>query len=129
MDTVQRPTLPDAERPASNPISGSALENTVDMAMQVRMRLYGVFKSTAGASEIRIEIPNHRATVRSAIERLLSREGLQGLKALLVDSTSSDPRPNALILVSGREINALNGLDTELTEDDELALLPIVHGG
>lgn len=63
------------------------------------------------------------------IERLLSREELQALRALLVDNASSDPRVNALIMVSDREINTLNGLDTELTENDELALLPVAHGG
>ena len=40
-----------------------------------------------------------------------------------------DPRPNALIMVSGREISTLNGLDTMLTEEDELSLLPVAHGG
>jgi molybdopterin converting factor small subunit len=97
--------------------------------MQVRLKLYGVFRSAANASELSIEIPDQEATVRSAIERLVSREGLGNLKSILIDSSSSDPRPNALIMVSGREINALKGLDTELAENDELALLPVAHGG
>lgn len=97
--------------------------------MDVRVRLYGIFRSTAGASELRLDIPKDGATVRSVIEQLLSREELQSLRALLMNGTSWDPRPNALIMVSGREINTLNGLDTELTQYDELALLPIAHGG
>ena len=48
-------------------------------------------------------------------------------KLLLTDQT--DPRPNALIMVSGREINSRNGLETPLLENDELSLLPVVHGG
>ncbi len=97
--------------------------------MQVRLKLYGVFRSAAKASELNLEIPGQEATVRSAIERLVSQEGLGGLRSLLMNSASSDPRPNALIMVSGREINTLKGLDTELTVDDELTLLPVAHGG
>lgn len=97
--------------------------------MQIRLKLYGVFRSAANASELSMEISNSEATVRSAIQRLVSREGFGNLKSLLMESASSDPRPNALIMVSGREINSLKGLDTELSENDELALLPIAHGG
>ena len=68
-------------------------------------------------------------TVRTVIAQLLSETRFEGLKQILVDVETSDPRPNALIMVSGREINSLKGLDTELNEKDELAFLPIAHGG
>ena len=97
--------------------------------MQIRIKLYGVFRTAANANELNLEILDREATVRHAIQRLVSREGFGNLKSLLMGSASSDPRPNALILVSGREINSLTGLDTELSENDELALLPIAHGG
>ena len=97
--------------------------------MQIRIKLYGVFRTAANANELNLEILDREATVRSAIQRLVSREGFGNLKSLLMGSGGSDPRPNALILVSGREINSLTGLDTELSENDELALLPVVHGG
>jgi molybdopterin converting factor small subunit len=32
-------------------------------------------------------------------------------------------------MVSGREIGSLNGLETRVSSDDELALLPVAHGG
>jgi molybdopterin converting factor small subunit len=34
-----------------------------------------------------------------------------------------------LILINGREISALNGLDTILQEGDEVVFVPVVHGG
>jgi len=37
--------------------------------------------------------------------------------------------PNDLIMVSGREINTLNGLETDLRGHDEVAIVPIAHGG
>jgi molybdopterin converting factor small subunit len=99
------------------------------MSMQVRLKLYGVFRSAANAGELSLEVPDKQVTVRSAIQQLVSREKFGSLKSLLLDTSTSDPRPNALIMVSGKEINSLKGLDTELSENDELALLPIAHGG
>jgi molybdopterin converting factor small subunit len=97
--------------------------------MQIRLRLYGVFRSAAEGSEFKLEIPDTQANVRLAIQRIVSQEGFQNLRSLLTEGPSSDPRSNALIMVSGREINSLKGLDTELWDNDELALLPIAHGG
>jgi len=75
-----------------------------------------------------LEIPEKTGTtVRYTIEELIRREDLRDLRTLLI--SSSDPRSNALILVSGREIGSLNGLETELKDNDELALLPVAHGG
>ena len=92
--------------------------------------MYGVFSSSARSAEMVLELPEEvDITVRYAIEKVIERDDLQELKRLLIDGESGDPRPNALILVSGREIGSLNGLATELRDNDELALLPIAHGG
>jgi molybdopterin synthase sulfur carrier subunit len=42
----------------------------------------------------------------------------------MTDSTS-----DALILVNGREISVLNGLETKLCDGDEIVFVPVVHGG
>jgi molybdopterin converting factor small subunit len=96
--------------------------------MKVRLRLYGVFKSTSGIGDTQLDI-TAGTTVRNAILQLVSQPSFSELRHLLLQSNSSDPRPNALIMISGREISALKGLDTMLEENDELALLPVVHGG
>ena len=97
--------------------------------MEVHLKLYGVYRSAAGTDKITIELPREHPTVRSAISELLSRPDCNALKKLVFDGESSDPRSTTLILVSGREIGALAGLETILKEDDELSLLPIAHGG
>ena len=48
---------------------------------------------------------------------------------VLVDSQLDDTRPNVLILVGGKEIGALQGLETEVKDADEIVLVPRVHGG
>jgi molybdopterin converting factor small subunit len=97
--------------------------------MNLHVKFYGVFRTAAKANELDLEIRNENVTVKSLISQLVSEPRFQNLKNLLLETESSDPRPNALIMVSGREINALNGLETELGEHDEIAFLPIAHGG
>ena len=97
--------------------------------MRIQVKLYGVFRSAAGSSSLELEIRDSVPTVRTAISHMVSQASFRDLKQLLVDDQTSDPRPNALIMVSGREISTLSGLDTTLAENDELSLLPVVHGG
>lgn len=97
--------------------------------MKVNLRFYGVFRSAVGSGSIQLELPTSTTTVRAAIAQLVSNPLYDGIKGLLFDQETTDPRPNALIMVCGREIGALNGLDTTLSDTDELSLLPIAHGG
>jgi molybdopterin converting factor small subunit len=34
-----------------------------------------------------------------------------------------------LVLVNGREISVLNGLETRVKDEDEVVFVPVVHGG
>ena len=97
--------------------------------MNIRVKFFGVFRSAAKTSELTIQIQEDNPTVKSVISSLVSQESLASLREVLLDNETADPRPNALIIVSGREIGTLDGLETTLTEDDELSLLPIAHGG
>jgi len=99
------------------------------MPMNIHVKFFGVFRSAAKTSELAIQIQEENPTVKSVISSLVSQESLASLRELLLDRETADPRPNALIIVSGREISTLNGLETALTEDDELSLLPVAHGG
>ena len=97
--------------------------------LKIRLRFYGVFRTAARTNELVIEVAGNPPTVRSVIMQLVAQKEFLGLRQLLLENETSDPRPNALIMVSGREINTLSGLETALTEKDELALLPVAHGG
>jgi molybdopterin converting factor small subunit len=93
------------------------------------VKLYGVFRSAAGSSSIQLELPSNSPTVGTVIDVLSSHEEYRGLVQLLLSDQTTDPRPNALIMVSGREISTRSGLETPLQESDELLLLPVAHGG
>ena len=67
-------------------------------------------------------------TVRMIIAKL-AESFSSDFKQVLIDSDLDDPRPKALIIIDGKEISALQGLETEVKESEEIVLIPMVHGG
>jgi molybdopterin converting factor small subunit len=97
------------------------------MAISVEFRFLGIFQRLSGKKlfTLKLEEP---ATVRKAVMKLTETFS-NDFKQVLVDSQLDDPRPNALILVGGKEISALQGLETEVKDMEEIVLVPMVHGG
>lgn len=94
--------------------------------MEVTLRFIGALRTISGKSKLTIEygdMPN----VKKAVEKIV--EELPKLKGALIDADLQDPRPNTLILLNGREISILNGLETMLKNGDEIVFVPVSHGG
>jgi molybdopterin synthase sulfur carrier subunit len=94
--------------------------------MVVNVRFVGSLRASTKKNRLALEVPK-AASVREAIMRIVEQQ--PKLKRVLVDPELDDPRVNLLILVNGKEISVLEGLDTKLRDGDELALIPVVHGG
>ncbi len=94
--------------------------------MAVTVRFIGVLRSTSGKSKIAMKIKS-AVPLRELVKKIL--EELPKLKRVLIDPELEDPRPNTLILVNGKEINVLNGLETMLKDGDEVVFVPVLHGG
>ena len=97
------------------------------MVVNVEVRFLGIFQKLSGKKcfQVKLEEP---ATVRKVIMKLTETFSSE-FKRVLLDSELEDPRPNSLILVGGKEISALQGLETEVKDSEEVILVPIVHGG
>jgi molybdopterin converting factor small subunit len=96
------------------------------MAVNVDVKLMGVFRVFSEKDSVVLKL--ERPVVSEAVEKIadfLSSES----KRMLIDPELDDPRPNALILVNGKEISVLEGLQTKLKEGDQIILIPISHGG
>lgn len=94
--------------------------------MEVTVKFIGSFRTISSKSKLTIEcreIPN----VKKAVEKIV--EELPKLKGALIDADMQDPRPNTLILLNGKEISILNGLETLLKNGDEIVFVPVSHGG
>jgi molybdopterin synthase sulfur carrier subunit len=97
------------------------------MVIDVEVKFLGVFRQFSGRNRIRVKLEKP-ANVRKAIEKLTEAFSSE-FRRMLVDPELKDPRPNALILVKGKEIGVLKGLETEVEDGDEIVLVPVSHGG
>ena len=96
------------------------------MAIKVNVRLVGAFRGVAGKSVIPLNLK--KPTVKSVVLKLAESLSVEA-KRMLVDLVLCDQRSSALILVNGKEIGILKGLETGLKDGDDVALIPVSHGG
>ncbi|MCS7119960.1 MAG: MoaD family protein [Nitrososphaerota archaeon] len=91
----------------------------------VYLKFLGVFKKVVGLGELFLSF--NGGVLSDLIKKLV--ELYPNLKKALLDPDLEDPRPNALILVNGKEISVLDGLNTKIKDDDEIIIIPVTHGG
>lgn len=96
--------------------------------MRVRVRFYGVLKTAAKTDGLELDFDTS-VSIRQLVNRLVNVIAHPEFETYLIDADMKDPRPNALILVSGTEIGGLDGIDTTLRDGDEVVFLPVAHGG
>jgi len=94
--------------------------------MIITVRFIGAFRSMSGKSRLTITFEDI-VSLKEAVKKIVKK--LPKLKRALIDPELEDPGPNTLILVNGKEISVLNGLETILNDGDELVFVPVVHGG
>jgi molybdopterin converting factor small subunit len=94
--------------------------------LAITVRFVGSLRASAGKSRLTLHFEKS-ACLREVITRIV--DDRPRLKRALIDPELNDPRTNSLILVNGKEIGVLQGLDTMLEDGDELTLIPVVHGG
>lgn len=97
------------------------------MTIKIEVKLVGVLHKLAEREDISLRI-NAPAVVKDAISELTNHFPSK-FKQVLIDPELNDPRPNVLILINGREINVLKGLETRVKNGDKLLLIPVSHGG
>jgi molybdopterin synthase sulfur carrier subunit len=94
--------------------------------MAITVKFVGALRHVSGAGELALDCKGD-ISIRVLINEITKE--MPALKGSLIDQQLEDPRPNALILVNGREVSVLNGLETKLKDGDEIVLVPVVHGG
>jgi molybdopterin synthase sulfur carrier subunit len=94
--------------------------------MVITVKFIGALRHISGAEGLALDYMEG-TSVRALLNEI-TKEAPE-LKRSLIDQQLEDPRPNALILVNGKEISVLNGLETTLNDGDEIVFVPVVHGG
>ncbi|MGQ4891434.1 MAG: ubiquitin-like small modifier protein 1 [Candidatus Njordarchaeia archaeon] len=94
--------------------------------MKIKVNFYAIFRQMAGGKTFEIEVPND-ATIRDLLEAIRNQISEEIYKKILAFMESE--RIGILILVNGRNIVHLNGLDTEIKEKDKIDIFPPGAGG
>lgn len=94
--------------------------------MTINVKLVGAFRHFSGADELEFGFKKLNS-VGDLVTALI--RDLPNIKRTLIYQQLKKPVPNALILVNGKEIGVLDGVDTKLKDGDEVVLVPVVHGG
>ncbi|MEM2936963.1 MAG: MoaD/ThiS family protein [Candidatus Bathyarchaeia archaeon] len=94
--------------------------------MVVTVKFLGSLRNISGKSKITLKFETP-VPLREAVKKII--EELPALRRALIDQELGDPRPNSLIIVNGREISILDGLETMLKDGDEVVFVPVLHGG
>ena len=93
---------------------------------RVAVKMLGVVKEVVGFEEDIIDVPKG-ANVSTTLQVLIQKYGADFRDALL-DPVTGTP-VTTLILVNGVEIGNLQGLETSISDGDDLVLLSVTHGG
>jgi MoaD family protein len=96
------------------------------MKTSIIVKFIGSLRNLAGKSKLVLEL-NGEKTIKEVIG-ILAQE-IPKVRHILIDPELGDPRPNTLIIVNGREISVLEGLNTVLRDMDEIIFIPVSHGG
>ena len=94
--------------------------------MAITVKFVGALRHLSGKTQLTIDCQEG-----IMLKELISKINQQTpqLEKSLVDEHGKDSTTNALILVNGREISVLEGLETKLNDGDEIVFVPVVHGG
>jgi len=94
----------------------------------VKVRLTGILRGIAKKEVVTLGFEK-AATIKDVIFKLVEMFSSE-FKSALIDSELNSPRPNALILLNGKEISVLpSGLESKVKNGDEIVIIPVTHGG
>jgi len=94
--------------------------------MALTIKFIGALRHLSGKTQLTINF-QEGMSLKELVTKISQQ--MPKLEKTFSDHQLNDSRSNALILVNGREISVLNGLETKLNDGDEIIFVPVVHGG
>lgn len=94
--------------------------------MTVCVKFIGSFRGLSGKDKLELKLEGV-SPLREIVKIIV--EKIPGLASGLVDAGCDGPKTNMLVLVNGKEISVLDRFDTIIRDGDEVAFVPVVHGG
>jgi len=100
----------------------------MDLYLNVTIEYLGYIKKKLGVERSEIIRLNKKASVYDLLI-LLSKKYGDPFRKAVYDPKDLELKPYHMISVNGLLLNQLNGLKTELNDNDQVILMPIVSGG
>jgi molybdopterin synthase sulfur carrier subunit len=94
--------------------------------MVLTVRFIGSLRASSKKTELKLKVEK-TISLKKVIAQIVEEQ--PKLKRALIDPELGDPRTNTIMLVNGRDISVLKGMETMLKDGDELVFVPVVHGG
>ena len=95
--------------------------------MAVNVKFVGALRHITGKPNLTVDYLKD-FSVKDLVQKLI-QDTPQIETSIIDQQTDGTIKTNALILVNDREISVLNGLETKLSDGDEVVFVPVVHGG
>jgi len=96
--------------------------------MRFLVRFFTNLREITGKKEEKMEFPEEKVSLDKVIRRLAEDNGKEFFN-YIYDSKTGEIQGFLQFLVNGRSVPTLNGLKTELSDGDVLAIIPPVGGG
>ena len=97
--------------------------------MKVTVKFIGPLKSLTGIEKVVVNLNSKKdQTISSLIQALTETYGEKIINRIL-NSKNGELRPNILILKNDVEIRVLDGLKTEIKDEDVITFIPVSHSG
>jgi molybdopterin synthase sulfur carrier subunit len=93
--------------------------------LRIFFKSFGPIRRTTGATVIELDV-KESSTIRDVIQRVIDLYGEQ-FSRLVIDNGKVSG--NLILLLNGRDTQRLDGLNTIVSQDDEVTILPHVQGG
>jgi len=101
----------------------------VPLTLQVSVRFFTSLREIVNKKEETLKFSEgERVTVDAVLQTLAQRYGKRFVE-YVYDRKTKEVRGFLQFLVNGKSATTINGLETELEDDDVLAILPPVGGG
>jgi sulfur-carrier protein len=94
--------------------------------VSLTIKFIGALRHLSGKTQFTVSFQNG-LSIKELIDTITQQ--MPALKHTFSDQELNDSRSNSLILINGKEISILKGLETKLCDGDEIVFVPVVHGG
>lgn len=89
----------------------------------MKVKLFGGLRQKAGVPQL----SGSGSTIREVLQQINAEN--ESLGAAIFDTNSGELRPHVRVMVNGLDSELMAGLETAVTDEDQLAIFPPIAGG